>query len=450
MIQRKIYLWVIILIFLFSLSCPLLVQKGACASVDEISLHIIGEAQRNRAGNPVLVAGVWHYLNITLINSEPSKLSVIMYKGSTLPDVIEQDESTYYSWEYDGSWKDTTGYGENIYSYITESNCKKTGKTYSFYIGIRSDVVKNINIDEIDYDKWTLEIKADNIIIQNTSITVEEPVIGFAPKSAEFYLRCEPFTSTEIIPEHTFGIINLYNIPFFINLSYTQFENRITTTNTEIIVHPNETTSHEITVNTPTWPPGIITIEGMLQAIPKHILQTGVVSLPAAPIQYFPLIKIYVGRSNYTIYESPTTGIVFQYEENLDAKYDEIKNITTYLSGNGEATVTITCVNATLLNIFHEDNLLEQMPFTIQSTNTSEEHIVSQIHFTQENTIAVITYQLELDGEIQTFKTKINVGPKSIVKEETSDNTLLIIIIGIITVLVIVYMIYSQMKYRRK
>jgi len=450
MIQRKIYLWVIILIFLFSLSCPLLVQKGACASVDEISLHIIGEAQRNRAGNPVLVAGVWHYLNITLINSEPSKLSVIMYKGSTLPDVIEQDESTYYSWEYDGSWKDTTGYGENIYSYITESNCKKTGKTYSFYIGIRSDVVKNINIDEIDYDKWTLEIKADNIIIQNTSITVEEPVIGFAPKSAEFYLRCEPFTSTEIIPEHTFGIINLYNIPFFINLSYTQFENRITTTNTEIIVHPNETTSHEIIVNTPTWPPGIITIEGMLQAIPKHILQTGVVSLPAAPIQYFPLIKIYVGRSNYTIYESPTTGIVFQYEENLDAEYDEIKNITTYLSGNGEATVTITCVNATLLNIFHEDNLLEQMPFTIQSTNTSEEHIVSQIHFTQENAIAVITYQLELDGEIQTFKTKINVGPKSIVKEETSDNTLLIIIIGIITVLVIVYMIYSQMKYRRK
>ena len=450
MIPKKAYLWVIILLLLFSLSCPLLVQKVASASVDEISLHIIGEAQRSRAGNPVLVAGVWHYLNITLVNSEPSKLSVIMYKGSTLPPVIEEDESTYYSWEYDGSWKDTTGYGENIYSYITESNCKKTGNTYSFYIGIRSDVVKNTNIDQIDYDKWTLEIKADNILIQNTSLTVEEPVIGFASKSAEFYLRCEPFTSTEIIPDHTFGIINLYNIPFSINLSYTQFENRLTTTNTEIVVHPNQTTSHEITVTTPSWPPGIITIEGIIQVISKHVLQTGVVSLPAAPTQNFPLIKIYVGRSNYTIYESPTTGIVFQYEENLEAEYDEIKNITTYLSGNGEATVTITCENATLLNIYHEDTLLEQMPFTIQSTNTSEEHIVSQIHFTQENTIAIITYQLELDGEIQTFKTKINVGPKTITEEETSDNTLLIIVIGIITVLVIVYMIYSQMKYRRR
>ena len=450
MIPKKAYLWVIILVLLFSLSCPLLVQKGASASVDEISLHIIGEAQRSRAGNPVLVAGVWHYLNITLVDSELSKLSIILYKGSTLPPVIEQDEDTYYSWEYDGSWKDTTGYGENIYSYITESNCKKTGNTYSFYIGIRSDVVKNTNIDEIDFDKWTLEIKADNILIQNTSLTVEEPVIGFASKSAEFYLRCEPFTSTEIIPDHTFGIINLYNIPFSINLSYTQFENKITTTNTEIVVHPNQTTSHEITVTTPSWPPGIIIIEGIIQVIPKFVLQTGIVSLPAAPTQNFPLIKIYVGRSNYTIYESPTTGIVFQYEENLEAEYDEIKNITTYLSGNGEATITISCENATLLNIYHEDTLLEQMPFTIQSTNTSEEHIVSQIHFTQENTIAIITYQLELDGEIQTFKTKINVGPKTIIEEETSDNTLLIIIVGIITVLVIVYMIYSQMKYRRK
>jgi len=187
-----------------------------------------------------------------------------------------------------------------------------------------------------------------------------------------------------------------------------------------------------------------------VQVIPKHILETGVVSLPTAPIQYFPLIKIYVGHSNYTIYESPTTGIVFQYEEKLDAEYDEIKNITTYLFGNGEATITLNCENATLLNIFHEDTLIEQMPFTIQSTNTSEQRIVSQIHFTKENTIAEITYQLELDGEIQTFKTEINVGPKRIIEEETSDNTLLIIAVGICTAFVIGYMIYSQMKYRRR
>ncbi len=450
MIQKKAYLWVIILVLLFSSSCPLLVQRGECASIDEITLHIIGETQRSRAGNPVLVAGVWHYLNITLVNSEPSKLTIIMYKGSTIPPIIERDEGTYYSWEYDGSWKDTTGYGDNIYSYITEANCNKIGKTYSFYIGIRSDVVQNINIDEIDYDNWTLEIKADETAIHNISITVEEPVIGFASKSAEFYLHCEPFTSTIIEPDHTFGIINLNNIPFSINLSYTQFADRIDTTNTESIVHPNQTTTHEITVTTPPWPPGIIAIEGIVQVIPKHILETGVVSLPTAPIQYFPLIKIYVGHSNYTIYESPTTGIIFQYEEALDAEYDEIKNITTYLFGNGEATITLNCENATLLNIFHEDTLIEQMPFTIQSTNTSEQRIVSQIHFTQENTIAEITYQLELDGEIQTFKTEINVGPKTIIEEETSDNTLLIIAIGICTVFVIGYMIYSQMKYRRR
>jgi hypothetical protein len=99
--QKKVYLMFLVMIFLFASSCHMLVQNGTCTSVDEITLNVHGESQRTRVGNPVLVAGLWHYLNITLIDSEPSKLSVIMYKGNTIPPAGERDESTYYAWEYD-------------------------------------------------------------------------------------------------------------------------------------------------------------------------------------------------------------------------------------------------------------------------------------------------------------------------------------------------------------
>ncbi len=451
MISKKVYFMIPVLILLLISLCPLLVLNGMCTSVDETTLYIPGETQRIRAVNPVLVAGLWHYLNVTLIDSQPSKLSVTMYEGGTLPTSGERNENTYYEWEYDnGNWNEVTEYGGTTYSYINKANCKKTGNTYSFYIGIRSDVVKNTNIDAIDYDNWTLEIKADNTVIKNSGLTVEEPVIGFAQQSAEFYLHCEPFTSTIIKPDHTFGIINPYNIPFTINLTYTQFANRIDTTSVEAIVHPNSTTTNEITINTLQWPPGTITIEGIVEAIPMYVVQTGDVSLITTLVQYFPNIKIFVGHSNYTIYESPTTDVVFQYEEKLDAEYDEIKDITTYISGNGNASITITCENATLLNVFHENTVIDYMSFAIQSTNTSEQPIITQIHFTQENTIAFITYEIEINGENLTFTTQITVGPKPPQEEKPADTTLVMIIIGVCIIAVIGYMIYSQMKYRRR
>ena len=451
MISKKVYFMIPVLILLLVSLCPLLVLNGTCTSVDETTLHIPGETQRTRAGNPVLVAGLWHYLNVTLIDSQPSKLSVAMYEGDTLPTSGERNENTYYEWEYDnGNWNEVTEYGGTTYSYINKANCKKTGNAYSFYIGIKSDVVKNTNIDAIDYDNWTLEIKADNTVIKNSGLTVEEPVIGFAQQSAEFYLHCKPFTSTIIKPDHTFGIINPYNIPFTINLTYTQFANRIDTTNIDAIIHPNSTTTHGITINTPPWPPGIITIKGSIKAIPMYVVQTGDVSLISTLVLDFPDIKISVGHSNYTIYESPTTDVVFQYEEKLDAEYDEIKDITAYISGNGNASITITCKNATILNVFHENTVIDNMPFTIQSTNTSEQPIITQIHFTQENTIAFINYEIEINGENLTFTTQITVGPKPSQEEKPADTTLVMIIIGICIIAVIGYMIYSQMKYRRR
>lgn len=448
--STKVYLPIIM--FLLFISFHQLLVTNAQSNLTDFTITIPGEQQRTVSDKPVFVAGIWHHVNITLIDSQPSKLSVTMYKGDTLPTSSERNENTYYEWEYNnGNWNEVTEYGGTTYSYINTANCKKTGNTYSFYIGIKSDVVINTNIDAIDYDNWTLEIEADNTVIKNSGLIVEEPVTGFARKSAEFYLRCEPFTSTIIKPDHTFGIINSYNVPFTINLTYSQFADRINTTNTEIIIHPNSTTTHEITINTLPWPPGIITIEGTIKAIPMYVVQTGDVSLISTLVLDFPDIEISVGHSNYTIYESPTTDITFQYEETIDAEYDETKNISTYISGNGNASIKkITCENAALLKVKVNDETIGNMPFLVRSTNLTEQQVVTQVHFTKENTIAFIHYEIEINGENLTFTTQITVGPKPSQEEKPADTTLIMIIIAICITAVIGYMIYSQMKYRRR
>ena len=446
--STKVYLPIIM--FLLLISFHQLPVTNAQSNLTDFTITIPGEQQRTISDKPVLVAGIWHHINITLIDSEPSKLSVIMYEGDTLPTSNERNESTYYEWEYNnGNWNEVTEYGGTTYSYIDTTNCKKTGNTYSFYIGIK-DVVENTNIDAIDYDNWILEIKADNTVIKSSGLIVEEPVIGFAQQSAEFYLNCEPFTSTIIKPDHTFGIINPYNVPFTINLTYTQFADRINTTNTETIIHPNSTTTHEITINIPPWPPGIITIEGTIKAIPMYVVQTGDVSLISTLVLDFPVIEISVGHSNYAIYESPTTDIVFQYEEKLDVEYDEIKDITAYISGNGNASINITCENATLLKVKVNDVTIGDMPFLVNSTNLTEQQVVTQVHFTKENTTAFIHYEIEINGENQTFTTQITVSLKPPLKEKPADTTLIMVIIAICITAVIGYMIYSQMKYRRR
>jgi heme/copper-type cytochrome/quinol oxidase subunit 2 len=90
------------------------------------------------------------------------------------------------------------------------------------------------------------------------------------------------------------------------------------------------------------------------------------------------------------------------------------------------------------------------MPFLVHSTNTSEQPIIAQIHFTQENTTAFITYEIEINGEKQTFTTQITVGPKLPQEEKPADTTLIMIIIGVCIIVVIGYMIYSHIKYRRR
>jgi hypothetical protein len=117
--------------------------------------------------NPVLVAGGFHYFDVTLA-SEAQKIIIIAYYGDCIPDLEDRSSDNYYSWEYDrGCWKDISGYDT---SYLTPSKCSKENKTYIFYLGIDSKAKPG---------RWTIKVVVDDEEVSTTPSFVIVSVFNF-------------------------------------------------------------------------------------------------------------------------------------------------------------------------------------------------------------------------------------------------------------------------------
>ena len=125
----------------------------------DVNIHIIGEDAKTHFGDPVMVAGIWHLIEITLEENGFSNLNVKLYNGSEIPSVANRNEQNYYEWKYSKNtpqWSELTNYE---YSYIDVTNCTTTDNGYSFFVGIRDSFP-----DILDYyENWTLDIIKDGI-----------------------------------------------------------------------------------------------------------------------------------------------------------------------------------------------------------------------------------------------------------------------------------------------
>ena len=81
---------------------------------ENVKIHIIGEKTYSRFGNHVVVAGIWHYFNITTDNQDFQILDLIFYSGKSIPSTGQRDETNYYEWQYnknnENPWQDIQKY----------------------------------------------------------------------------------------------------------------------------------------------------------------------------------------------------------------------------------------------------------------------------------------------------------------------------------------------------
>ncbi|HUT00500.1 MAG TPA: hypothetical protein VMY59_09305, partial [Candidatus Thermoplasmatota archaeon] len=149
-IYRKAVIMIVILPFLLiGLNC-----------VEASPQKTIGSPSHVTVQDSVLVAGVFHFLDVTL-SSEHEKICIIAFNGATEPEPQARSEDNYYKWQYDnGVWEDISGYDS---CYIESSKCYVEKTTYSFYIGI-SHKAKPGN--------WTIKILVDNTETSSVSFKV--------------------------------------------------------------------------------------------------------------------------------------------------------------------------------------------------------------------------------------------------------------------------------------
>lgn len=442
---------IIIIVFMIGL-LPVICSVSADNDID-INIHIIGEKTQIRFANPVIVAGIWHYINITLESQELQELSLKLYNGSSIPNLDERDETNYYEWKYDENsqqWTDLNEYGG--YTYIKNDSCQKAGNTYSFCAGIKDTLPSR----QFYHENWTLEVYKDQERICSNAVVVEKPtaIIGTSHVAIiSFYV--DPFTEMDAEGNDYFKVSNTGNIPLNVNINYGANNDIIDVTNLNTKFSPGDTSNVYVTLYSKSWKPGFIEIKGPFvegTILSSSIIPTADITLESAPGVGSSDLRINVGHANHEIV-LVGDDIIFQYEKSLTMSEDEIKDLTAYISGNGEATLNIWSdeKNITILTISSGNQEVET-PFTVISTDTSEQKIIIKVKALRENKIGILYYRLEIEGETQTFSTQITIEPPSSQGGETTSITtpVMAIIVIICIVLVIGYMVSSYIRHGRR
>ncbi len=440
------------IIFLFLLFTISTVFSPVSVAADAIiSISMIHGEQQTRFNTPVLVSGVWHYVNITL-DKNIERVSLRLYKGILIPPTAK-NETNYYEWSYDESdaaiWSDQSGYG---IEYLQPGLCQKTNTMVSFCVGTM-DFMPNI----VDYyENWTMEISSDGTTIHSTPIVVEKPKTGVSlSKPSTIIFHVDPFTIMDAVGDNFFKIGNIGNLPLFVEFDTERYPD-VEMNDMNRIFLPDGVITHYVTIHSQSWPPGFKNIDiQLIGSYPQEYFvdTNATVTLYTSFIIDVPQLVIYVGHSNYKIEEIQGTGITFQYVEKLTMYEGEIRDVTAYVSGNGAVTAEIWAdeKNISAQNLY--DNGVEtHSPLSFTSTNTTERIIRITVRALSEGTTGVLTYQITGNGVTKTYTTQIDIGPPQSGSEENTGFSLSIMqlaIIGIV-LLVVIYMIVTYLRNRKR
>ncbi|HEC82157.1 MAG TPA: hypothetical protein ENI42_07045 [Thermoplasmatales archaeon] len=433
----------IILLITLLLIVSVLSPTGIGVQLSKLKITFPGDDTGQTVFNlPVIVAGRWQYINITL--DEPvDELTVSLYKGTTIPLSSEKDETNYYAWRYEtpDNWFPLHNY--SVDSYLNESLCSHYGSTYMFCVGVNQEAIPT-GEEQVN---WTLQITSKGEEVFSQKVVIEKPETGIEPKTGTLVFHVEPFTVTNL--SSSFGIHNIGNTPVKVRVTYNKLMDRIKTSNQNINLPLNATSLHEVTIITKKWPPGRVIIEGTSTASSLYWFPyAGITYTPSVQIP-IPQIYIYVGHSNYELEEIKNSDITFQYKKNIEMNYGETKNITAYVCGNGNITFSISSINLSIIKTWFDEEIKDPTNFTVSSTNTSEHLLKIQIKAEQFNATGYITYRLIVNGQTKTYTTIVRIKEPVSKKEKQEESNITMFLVLSSVAVVTFYIIYTRIKYRK-
>lgn len=382
-------------------------------------------------------------------------LTLTVYKGTTVPTT--QNTTNYYQWEYtplviDG-WQKTTTYGNLT---IKPEFCTADGNSATFCVGI-PDYLPN----EIFYhEEWTIELTNGDSTLFNDIFYLEKPTRGFAKSHGDkLSFSIDPFTEMKAPASDYIILKNTGNVPLNITIDFKALDELLTYTESNDLIPPYSQQNYKLELSAPSWKPQRIQQPGSAEAEVSEYYLLGeevsgtAISLQTALIIDVPTITIFVGHSSYELVTlDDSTGFSFQYQKSISMNEGETRMLSSYISGDGTATLSIQANNNISVLQTSLNDEVAHSPLTIISTNNNEQRISVQIKALSENRDGQITYTLKTDSGTKTFTTNIDVGPPAKTNQPASIGSTSSVTIIVLLVLITVggYMLYNHLVLGRR
>ena len=258
--------------------------------------------------------------------------------------------------------------------------------------------------------------------------------------------------------DHYFTTMNNGNLPMIINVSYNRLSDRIVTSNTNVILCPGEELKHSVEIKTQAWKPGIITIGGTVTGVvPDDIIPTFITSQPTIQLNTAfmlspgSLIKIIVGHSTYELEEIEGGNLTFQYKKEVEIHRDEERNVTSFLCGEGNVTLSIHAQNLSIVGVWLDgDKVSNYENITIQLNPLQENQIDVRIKALPEVEAGKIIYKLTTEDREYSYETTIKIKePEENPVIEKREDILPKILVGLGIIFAISYIAVTYIRGRK-
>ncbi len=366
----------------------------------EINLLIPGEAPvHNGDGQPVLIAGVWHDLSLSLQATVQERLTLEASALESQPGNM----SSHYMWERveeDDSWTDL------LYSFfIRPERSNSTGNQVLFHLGVDAAAVPGT---------WRLSITQDGTPLGEQLIEVRAPRMGYSMSAADFNLRIEPFKAATLSTEDTgqyLRISNSGNVPLRLSVTFDALASRLSLVNPSDVVHINSGTKYFLMADLDPRPPQIIKVNGIARVEVSDLIPSPGASQIVPAIESEFSLKVVIGRSGYTV--QALGNVFFQTIETLRADYGSVVAWQVYLTGDEEVSLDVQVIDAELVGVWLGDDPLT-LPASLSPSPQTELPLAIQVRASVPSTYAEVHFTLHLmdSGQVQTYRTIIVVGAK--------------------------------------
>lgn len=389
----------ILAILLAGLTGPLTVTAAEPA---ELSLHMVGEAPLwNEDGQPVLVAGIWYELSVTL----DSPLEQVLEVDATSLDASASGMEGVYRWvrdEVNDTWSDPL-YG----TFLDDDWSEVAGNAVTFRLGMDSSATPG---------PWQLVVRADGASPLVKLVDVQSPEVAFGLASADFRFRAEPFVpiaTTSDAESQYLRIRNEGNVPLGLGVSFSGLQDELSLVNPLSVAHPNEDQRYRLALEMDPRPPQILKIGGVARAEIRHLIPSPGAGRIIPAVESAFDVTIIVGRTGYTV--EVFEDIVFQTLESFRGIYDSTVAWKVFLTGTQSVLVDVSVVNGTLAGVFRQESGLD-LPAVVSPRLDNELPLTVQVHLPVPSTVVEVVFTLQLveTGEIRTYRTLILVGPKPV------------------------------------